>query len=218
MATPKQKARNNRMFQAALEEFSRCGFHQTSVDSIAAKAGVSKATLYSHFGTKEALFLAVFEMVLKQTIKPPSSKTKSMGLEAAFRTGLRNFFSNISNTPETRFFFQCMISSPEILRQDLSNELANRFTSVLMGELDEFQQAQKDGKVYSHLNLKLVQQAIIGILLQTLRYWLQQEKSISIKSLADQLSSMLAYGLAVPGKDSVQHPEKSSKTGKTRTK
>ncbi len=43
----------------ALREFLAQGYAATSVDRIAATAGVSKATLYSHFGDKEALFKAL---------------------------------------------------------------------------------------------------------------------------------------------------------------
>lgn len=40
--------------------FREQGFERTSVDAIAARAQVSKATIYNHFRSKEALFLATF--------------------------------------------------------------------------------------------------------------------------------------------------------------
>jgi TetR/AcrR family transcriptional regulator, mexJK operon transcriptional repressor len=45
--------------QAALRLFLRDGFARTSVDAIADEAGVSKRTIYNHFGDKENLFLSV---------------------------------------------------------------------------------------------------------------------------------------------------------------
>ena len=44
---------------AALTLFARDGYERTSVDAIAAEAGVSKRTVYSHYGDKENLFLQV---------------------------------------------------------------------------------------------------------------------------------------------------------------
>jgi AcrR family transcriptional regulator len=44
---------------AALVLFARDGYGRTSVDAIAAEAGVSKRTVYSHYGDKENLFLLV---------------------------------------------------------------------------------------------------------------------------------------------------------------
>jgi AcrR family transcriptional regulator len=48
---------------AALVLFARDGYERTSVDAIAAEAGVSKRTVYSHYGDKESLFL----LVLRET-------------------------------------------------------------------------------------------------------------------------------------------------------
>lgn len=45
--------------QAALRLFLRDGFARTSVDAIADEAGVSKRTIYNHYGDKENLFLSV---------------------------------------------------------------------------------------------------------------------------------------------------------------
>ncbi|MGV9266511.1 TetR/AcrR family transcriptional regulator [Kitasatospora sp. NPDC003701] len=45
--------------RAASTVFGREGYTRASVDTIAAEAGVSKRTIYNHFGDKEKLFLSV---------------------------------------------------------------------------------------------------------------------------------------------------------------
>jgi TetR/AcrR family transcriptional regulator, mexJK operon transcriptional repressor len=45
--------------RAALTLFASDGYERTSVDAIAAEAGVSKRTVYSYYGDKENLFLSV---------------------------------------------------------------------------------------------------------------------------------------------------------------
>src|SRR6202000_1822976 len=47
--------------RAALVLFARDGYERTSVDAIAAEAGVSKRTVYSHYGDKENLFITVLQ-------------------------------------------------------------------------------------------------------------------------------------------------------------
>jgi AcrR family transcriptional regulator len=47
------------IFQAAAIEFSELGFDAAGVDRIAARAGVNKAMLYYHFGSKRALYVEV---------------------------------------------------------------------------------------------------------------------------------------------------------------
>jgi TetR/AcrR family transcriptional regulator, mexJK operon transcriptional repressor len=51
--------------RAALALFSQDGYDRTSVDAIAAEAGVSKRTVYSHYGDKESLFLSVVHSTLE---------------------------------------------------------------------------------------------------------------------------------------------------------
>ena len=50
----------------ALEEFASTGYHATSIQQIADRAGVSKATVLYHFASKEALLDAVLGPALDQ--------------------------------------------------------------------------------------------------------------------------------------------------------
>ena len=58
---PRYPAKRAAIARAALDLFVRDGYERTSVDAIAARAGVSKRTVYSHYADKERLFLAVVE-------------------------------------------------------------------------------------------------------------------------------------------------------------
>ena len=49
---------------AAEEAFLANGFSSTSVEAIAAAAGTSKQTIYTRFGSKESLFVAVSDSIL----------------------------------------------------------------------------------------------------------------------------------------------------------
>lgn len=48
---------------AAIEEFLAAGYDATSMDRIAARANVSKRTVYNHFPSKEALFAAILHQL-----------------------------------------------------------------------------------------------------------------------------------------------------------
>lgn len=63
-AHPRQRrkqARPAELMAAALELFVEKGFVGTRLDDVAARAGVSKGTLYLYFDSKEALFKAVIQ-------------------------------------------------------------------------------------------------------------------------------------------------------------
>jgi len=52
------------LVDAAVTEFGRLGFQGARVERIAAVAGVTTGALYAHFGSKEELFLAVYEVAV----------------------------------------------------------------------------------------------------------------------------------------------------------
>ncbi|TYT26152.1 TetR/AcrR family transcriptional regulator [Luteimonas viscosa] len=49
---------------AAVAEFRAAGFEATSMDRVAARAGVSKRTVYNHFASKDALFLHIVDAMM----------------------------------------------------------------------------------------------------------------------------------------------------------
>src|ERR1700739_2332989 len=51
------------VIEAAIDEFRAAGFDATSMDRIAARASVSKRTVYNHFPSKEALFAAILHQL-----------------------------------------------------------------------------------------------------------------------------------------------------------
>ena len=62
----RKDARPGEVIEAALACFAERGFAATKLDDIAAKAGVSKGTVYLYFPSKEELFKAV----IRETILP----------------------------------------------------------------------------------------------------------------------------------------------------
>lgn len=61
MTAPQRLTERKReaILQAAIAEFRSSGFEITSMDKIAATAGVSKRTVYNHFPSKEELFAEI---------------------------------------------------------------------------------------------------------------------------------------------------------------
>jgi len=63
---PKDLEKRAAILQAAKRLFTTQGFDGTSMDAIAAAAGVSKLTVYSHYQDKERLFVAAVECVCQE--------------------------------------------------------------------------------------------------------------------------------------------------------
>ena len=68
-----------KILKGAIQEFLVHGYAATSMDRVAAAAGVSKATVYSHFQDKESLFVAIVEQLAQKQLnllgnKPPQGE------------------------------------------------------------------------------------------------------------------------------------------------
>ena len=82
--------------KAATGVFLRDGYAGASVDVIAREAGVSKATLYSHFRSKEELFGAIIcQQCNKFVVQAQTSEAAGVGPEEILRKLGQNFLENI---------------------------------------------------------------------------------------------------------------------------
>lgn len=57
------------ILDAAVSEFRQSGYEATSMDRIAASAGVSKRTVYNHFPSKEALFAQILQQLWERSVE-----------------------------------------------------------------------------------------------------------------------------------------------------
>jgi TetR/AcrR family transcriptional regulator, mexJK operon transcriptional repressor len=100
---------------AALVLFARDGYERTSVDAIAAEAGASKRTVYSHYGDKENLFL----LVLRETYDTMRDRVSDIvernlrdvyDLRAALTACIREIVRTITRAPERATLVRLLIS------------------------------------------------------------------------------------------------------------
>jgi TetR/AcrR family transcriptional regulator, mexJK operon transcriptional repressor len=61
----------DRILEAATELFLTEGYGSTSIEAVAARAGISKRTFYHRFDDKAALFAAVVHRIIEQIRPPP---------------------------------------------------------------------------------------------------------------------------------------------------
>ena len=80
------KTRKDRIMDAALRIFAEKGFQNSTITEISKEAGVSEATIYEYFGTKEDLLFAIPEKVSNETFEESSKVIPYIkGLEGKIR-------------------------------------------------------------------------------------------------------------------------------------
>ncbi|WP_072392169.1 TetR/AcrR family transcriptional regulator [Hyphomicrobium sp. CS1GBMeth3] len=82
----------SKLLKAGAHLFLRHGYEKTSMDAVAAKAGISKRTLYSRFPSKAELFEAVVNSVLERSVR--SFKESPTAL-ATLQDALLEFATNL---------------------------------------------------------------------------------------------------------------------------
>jgi TetR/AcrR family transcriptional regulator, mexJK operon transcriptional repressor len=103
---------------AALRLFERDGFARTSVDAIADEAGVSKRTIYNHYGDKRTLFLSLVRDTYTALIEAVSAMMEynlsDLADEADVARGITEFARELallsSMSPERRSLIRLMMT------------------------------------------------------------------------------------------------------------
>ena len=131
--------------QAAIAEFRSNGFEITSMDKIAATAGVSKRTVYNHFPSKEELFAEILMRLWSladeqnEIAYQPGESLRSQ-LRAKLRVKM-NTLSDSNFLDLARVAIGATIHSPDRAQVWVNrlNQREERFTTWV-------QDAQKDGR------------------------------------------------------------------------
>lgn len=88
ISSSKEYRRRSAVMRAGLEVFTEKGFHLTSMDDIAERAGVSKPILYQHFSSKHELYLGILDERVEAIVQQvrgaiEAASTNKTRLEAA---------------------------------------------------------------------------------------------------------------------------------------
>ena len=129
MVTRKQKAapvadKRSAVLQAALGLFSRYGLHGTSVDQVAARAGVSKSNLLYYFANKEELYVCVLRDLLDEWLAPLREFSAEQDPQQVIADYIRRKLVVSRDSPDaSRLFCLEIIQGAPLLRDELDREL-----------------------------------------------------------------------------------------------
>jgi AcrR family transcriptional regulator len=93
-------AREREILEAAEAVFGERGYQGTSMDEVAARAGVSKPLVYQYYGSKDGLFLACLSRLRAQLLDAVSERVLAApGPEEAMYAGLVGWFRFLDDHP-----------------------------------------------------------------------------------------------------------------------
>ncbi|MFS0557101.1 TetR/AcrR family transcriptional regulator [Brevibacillus sp. 179-C9.3 HS] len=178
----------SRLLTAAASEFAEKGFHRTRVSDIVSAAGLTQASFYQYFDSKEGLYQQLTSTFVARLQELADSGQKV----TALTTG--NVFGQVRENLLSLFrFFQ---EQPDLTRIVLyqaeeGEALYRKLASMVAVNL---RQNQAAGHVRTDLSVEVAAEAMIAVVDRlTSRYLLTGEKTA--EQLADAAVSFLAFGI-----------------------
>jgi len=97
--------RRAQLLELATKVFTAKGFQSTSMDDIAAAAGVTKPVLYQHFDSKESLYVEVLDIIAASMIAEVRTIGEGTGdTMVRVRAGLHRFYEFVALDNSLRLF------------------------------------------------------------------------------------------------------------------
>ncbi|MGP9537613.1 TetR/AcrR family transcriptional regulator [Brachybacterium sp. AOP43-C2-M15] len=126
--------RRSQLLELATREFTEKGFQATSMDDIAAAAGVTKPVLYQHFDSKETLYVEVLDIIAETMIQEVRAiGDHGGGTVARVRDGMHRFYEFVALENSLRLFTGHEVIS-EVVQQRVESVL-DRMAVELAGVL-----------------------------------------------------------------------------------
>ena len=138
MASARGEDTRRRIIDAAIGLFSRYGFKRTSVELLAAEAGVAKPTVYAYFKDKDAVFRAVVEAVCDGLLADAEAASRVVGpieerLTAVLSAKLTRYFELVHASPHA----QELVSSQSQLGADVVQKFDRAFLRLLVSVVED---------------------------------------------------------------------------------
>jgi AcrR family transcriptional regulator len=130
--------RREQILGAALDVFAAGGYHETTLEAVASRAGVSKALIYEHFDSKRALHLALLRRYEHDLLGRVAVATAAAEPgEERLRAGVEAFLEFVDEHREAwRMIFRT-VEDPEVadLIARLQEELAGAIATLMAADV-----------------------------------------------------------------------------------
>ena len=185
-----REVKREAVIRAAAHAFNRKGYHNTSLDDIAAALDVTKPTVYYYVTNKEQLLFECFVAGVEQ-IRAAFREVKQLKVTARERLNgvLRHYGEAVASE-----FGWCMVRAEE---QDLSPAMSGHI-KALKSEIDQgirrlIREGVQDGSIHP-CDPKMTAFALAGAL-NWIAHWYRENQSMTGAEIADAFVTIFENGL-----------------------
>jgi len=183
------KTRKDRIMDAALRIFADKGFQNATVTEISKEAGVSEATVYEYFGTKEDLLFAIPEKISNDTYEESSKVIPYIkGVEGKIRAILLFYVQLYQSNPNYSALVLLQLMSNKRFRQTPAHAAIRKSSH---GLLDCIREGIADGTFKKEVNPYLIRSMFMGAIEHMFIHWHMQGMPKRKPSVADMLDPLI---------------------------
>jgi TetR/AcrR family fatty acid metabolism transcriptional regulator len=197
------KTRKDRIMDAALRIFAEKGFQNATITEISKEAGVSEATIYEYFGTKEDLLFAIPEKISHETFEKSSKVIPYIkGVEEKIRAILLFYVQLYQSNPHYSALVLLQLMSNKRFRQTPAHALIRRSSHVL---LDCIREGIEEGTFKKDSNPYLIRSMLMGAIEHLFIHWHMQgmpKRKTSIADMLDPLIEIILNGIRAKKEES----------------
>jgi AcrR family transcriptional regulator len=188
-------ARRERIMEAAQEIFARNGYHGASMGEIARHAGITKATLYDHFASKEDLHLSLLRQQRDELLAHVSGPLTADGTaEQRVTDAIDAFFSYVQQHPYTwRMLFRDTTGEPRVV--DEHRRLQSEANSAIVGILLRTAPAASPLARQTKQQQEILAEVLGGAANGLARWWYDHPR-VPRRRLVATLTQIVWHGLA----------------------
>lgn len=138
-----------KIFLAALEEFSRNGRQGARMQDIADRAGINKALIHYYFRSKDRLYSEVFAFVIRRYfLKMGETMRPGDSFESTLRHFVDHYIDLLDEHPALPFFIlRDIAEGAPVLAEKLSEIVIPHAGNVPKRFTESFEQAADDGEI-----------------------------------------------------------------------
>ncbi|MEN6360520.1 MAG: TetR/AcrR family transcriptional regulator [Smithella sp.] len=183
------KSRKDRIMDAALRIFAEKNFQEATISEISKEAGVSEATIYEYFGTKEDLLFAIPEKISNDTFEESESVLPYIkDVEGRMRAIMFSYIQLYESNPDYSALVLLQLMSNKRFRQTAAHEAIRRSAHRL---LDCIREGIANGTFRSDADAYLIRSMLMGTIEHLFIHWHMQGMPKRDKSMMEMLDPFL---------------------------
>lgn len=188
------KSRKDRIMDAALRIFAEKSFPEATISEISKEAGVSEATIYEYFGTKEDLLFAIPEKISNDTFEESEAVLPYIkDVEGRMRAILFSYIQLYQDNPHYSALVLLQLMSNKRFRQTEAHAAIRRSAHRL---LDCIRDGIADGTFRADADAYLIRSLLMGTIEHLFIHWHMQGMPKREKSIMDMLDPFLEIVLS----------------------